>query len=32
VDRGNDFDIKAIRRDGGRFAKDDVIGATALTC
>ena len=32
VDRGNDFDIKAIRRDGRRFAKDDVIGAAAPTC
>jgi hypothetical protein len=32
VDRGNDFDIKAIRGTGGRFAKDDLIGAAALTC
>jgi hypothetical protein len=32
VDRGNDFDIKAIPRHGRRFAKDDVIGAAAPTC
>jgi hypothetical protein len=28
VDRGDDFDIKAIRGAGGRFAKDDPFGST----
>jgi hypothetical protein len=32
VDRGTDFDIKAIRGNDGGLQREDVIGAGGLSC